>query len=453
MKYLLALALLVRIGGFGLSAAEPGDLAPPEIQSIDMQSNGGTVTFTVIALGDELLYQWYWQGWELPGATNASLRFVDAYATANAGYYSVRVSNPAFPAGVYSAPYALLFTKSAPGGTYQGLVYDEDDPATGSAGYLQFKLTSSKQAFSGKIWLGKFAYPFAGSFSPAHDAEVTVPRADASPLRIQLQLLTLNDTPQLTGTVSDGTWTSEITGHRLYFSGKMPTPLAGKYTLSLQNTNASRSVPNGHGWATLVVRRNGAVAVKGQAPDGAVFSHGGSLSRNGFWPLYAAFPQGDGRLLGWMQISNQTTSSIQGSAAWLQAAVPEGAYPSGFTVTLSGAGSSYTAPPARPLLGFTNGVASFYAGDLFSNDTATWQFAKVLLRPPVTFRPLEGGQKVELKVNSKTGLVTGSFINLLSGQRSPVRAVVLQRQNLAPGFFLSSGASGAFVLSPGTSAP
>jgi hypothetical protein len=264
----------------------------------------------------------------------------------------------------------------------------------------------------------------------------------------------LNDTPQFTGWVTDGNWLSRIEGRRLYFSSKKPTGLAGKYTLALQNTNSARSLPNGSGYAALVVRRDGNVVVRGQLPDGTAFSQTSGLSRGGQWALYAAPHQGRGRVLGWLQIAQQPTSSISGAnLQWFRDPAGELSYPDGFSVSLDGAGSVYVPPVATPVLGFTNGVASFYAGDLFSEETATWQFSKVMLRPPATFRPHETGERTQLKVNKQTGVLSGSFVNLISGARAPVRGVVLQKQNLAQGFFLSSGASGAFTLVRGTSTP
>ena len=95
----------------------------PVIEDIFMETQGASVTFTVIASGGNLSYQWMWQGQDIPGATSNVLKYDDAYASANAGYYTVRVSNSAYPEGVTSPPEALRFTKPTPGGTYQALFY------------------------------------------------------------------------------------------------------------------------------------------------------------------------------------------------------------------------------------------------------------------------------------------------------------------------------------------
>jgi hypothetical protein len=46
--------------------------------------------------------------------------------------------------------------------------------------------------------------------------------------------------------------------------------------------------------------------------------------------------------------------------------------------------------------------------------------------------------------------MSGHFVDLVTGLATPIKAIVLQHQNYAPGFFLSTNASGSFTLSPGT---
>lgn len=454
MKSLLFAALLGTSFALTSSAQDTGVMYPPEIQSVNMSSVAGTVTFTVLATGDDLRYQWYWQGQEIADGTNSVLRFLDAYATANAGYYSVRVSNDLVPEGVYSSSTALLFTKAAPAGNYQGIFYNEETLDPAGIGFVRFTISGSKQRFTGKLTLGTVNYPFSGEFSSSHEAEVAIPRPGNSELRLHLQLLTLADTPRFTGTLSADTWTSQAEGDRLYFSPKKPTSLVGRYTLSLYNSNSLQSVPNGSGYATLMVRKDGKVAIRGQAGDGTAFSETCGLSRHGRWPLYASLKGGNGTLVGWLHIGTQQAGTIHGpDLYWARESMAQPPYPDQFGIPLTGIGSLYTVPTTNAVIGFTNGVASFFAGDLFSDETVIWQSAKMLLRPPVTFRALETEGKVQLKVSKKTGMLSGSFVNLVTGQRAPVRGVLLQKQNMGQGYFLSSGRSGAFTLSPGTSAP
>ena len=77
-------------------------VAPPEIQvhptSVNIDA-GGTATFSVIASGEGLTYQWFHgrtrlndMSGEIVGATSATLRIFNVQAD-NIGNYQVRVSN------------------------------------------------------------------------------------------------------------------------------------------------------------------------------------------------------------------------------------------------------------------------------------------------------------------------------------------------------------------------
>ena len=102
------------------------------------------------------------------------------------------------------------------------------------------------------------------------------------------------------------------------------------------------------------------------------------------------------------------------------------------------------------MLNFTNGVAAFYGGDLVSDQQAAWDFVRVILKPPAKFVAEEGAEGLTLTASKGTGVLSGSFIDIMTGLRAPVRGVVLQQQNTAQGFFLSTNAAGAFSIAPGT---
>src|SRR5262249_54456726 len=107
-------------------------IAQPAIQDVATATSGASVSFTVLATGGLLSYQWLWQGQTLAGATNSALVFSNAYASASAGYYTVLVTNQLGSAT--SAPPGLLFTKPTPAGTYQGIFFDDTNLALDSSG-------------------------------------------------------------------------------------------------------------------------------------------------------------------------------------------------------------------------------------------------------------------------------------------------------------------------------
>src|SRR6266481_5925434 len=69
-------------------------IAPPAIQDFFGATNGTSLSFEVDATGGLLSFQWFWQGQPIPGATNNILDFSSDFATANAGFYSVTITNP-----------------------------------------------------------------------------------------------------------------------------------------------------------------------------------------------------------------------------------------------------------------------------------------------------------------------------------------------------------------------
>ena len=61
----------------------------PEDVNVGME---GTATFTVVASGEGLMYQWFGPGGEIAGATSATLQISNVQSN-DAGSYRVRVSN------------------------------------------------------------------------------------------------------------------------------------------------------------------------------------------------------------------------------------------------------------------------------------------------------------------------------------------------------------------------
>src|SRR5207244_13360578 len=165
-----------------------------------------------------------------------------------------------------------------------------------------------------------------------------------------------NDTPQIVGFSTNDATQVSLLGNRLYYNSKLTNSLAGRYTLSLQNTNLSPLAPNGDGYATLKISPRGTVALSGQAADGSRFSQSCGLSRLGDWPLYASLNQGRGRLVGILRVVKQANSSIGGtSIVWVKGPGSDALYPDGFYVTLEGVGSSYVPTLREPLLGWSSG--------------------------------------------------------------------------------------------------
>ena len=90
---------------------------------------GGSASFTVGASGLGLLYQWYGNGTQLPGATNAALTLTNIQAAQEGNYYAV-VSNPY---GSVTSSVALLALRIL--------------PLSAAAGYFYFQNASGSRVF------------------------------------------------------------------------------------------------------------------------------------------------------------------------------------------------------------------------------------------------------------------------------------------------------------------
>ena len=166
-------------------------------------------------------------------------------------------------------------------------------------------------------------------------------------------------------------------GNRLYYSGVLQHSSRSK--IAFENTNTSPLVPNGAGYGTVQIRKEGTVSISGLTPDGISFSQGCGLSRLGDWPLYASLLNGRGRLLGWLTVHAQAGSSIQGTNVFhMKNAGKDKLYPGGFSLLLQPMGSSFTQPTNRPVLLLTNGVSILTGGDLYdTNGTPSFDLVRL----------------------------------------------------------------------------
>jgi hypothetical protein len=151
-----------------------------------------------------------------------------------------------------------------------------------------------------------------------------------------------------------------------------------------------------------------------------------------------------------MLLRQGAPSIIGTNIFWIKDPGPDKLYPEGISLPLTAVGSFYTAPVKNRVLNFTNGVAALYGGDLISDQQAAWDFVRVILKAPATFVAEDGAEALRVSADKGTGVVSGSFVDIMTGLRAPIRGVVLQQQNIVQGFFLSTNRAGAFSIAPGT---
>lgn len=105
-------------------AQSPPVITGPVNESVNV---GDTAVFSVSVAGTApFTYAWYLNGVLIPGATSSSYSKTNAQLSDSGGVYSVKVSNPAAPSGVFSNTATLTVTAALIALTW----YGDTDPAT-----------------------------------------------------------------------------------------------------------------------------------------------------------------------------------------------------------------------------------------------------------------------------------------------------------------------------------
>jgi hypothetical protein len=402
-----------------------------QLSGVWYQLNGGDWTLATTANG----YSNWMAGVTLPLGTN-TLR---AYTADMAGYCS-----PTNTTIFYRVP-PLPFVPLK--GVYSGLFYETNGVTHETSGFFTFTL-SSKGSFSGKLYIGGGTYGLYGTFPLSGLAHVVVPRSGKTALTVDLKLdLLSNVTQQVQGTVKDPTWTAPLLGDLAVFNAiSNPAPQMGTYTMIVEGAADSISSPSGDGIATVTVDASGLVTLTGTLADNRAISQKVRISKDGNWPLYVPLYSGKGSILSWVAFSNQAASSFTGNLSWIKNAAAGGQfYPAGFSNEVSVVGSQYHAPiSGTRILDLTNGVAVLSGGNLneaLTNSVTLSSGNLITVDPP-------GSNQLTLTVDTLYGKINGNFLHPQTQSVRPIKAIVLQQQNMVRGFLLGTNQTGSVTLDP-----
>ncbi|MCB1086492.1 MAG: hypothetical protein KDM63_05570, partial [Verrucomicrobiae bacterium] len=333
-----------------------------------------------------------------------------------------------------------LFAKTA--GAYRGLA-TETTVAHASTALTQVTVTQAG-AFSGVLTLGGKRYGFRGKFDPltGDGGEVTIIRRGNTPLSLQLVM----DQPGVGSTIS-GTLRADaslltpavdaaVLMKRLPWTRTNPTPTAGRYTVLLPRVLGS-GLPQGHGYATMVVNSLGIVSMSGRSGDGALFTAGSGVSGDGDFPLVALVKRGAGSLSGWVMFEDLAGSDADGPLHWEDGGVVDG--------SVNFVASRFVRPPSgtRIIDGFGedpgNGLMSIDDG-FFDVEPDDWAFTLLSSNRVIS---ADGSKKFGMAINVKTGAYSGFFPAVIGGKTVTIRHVGVAFQKL-------SASLGQFSLPDGT---
>jgi hypothetical protein len=333
-------------------------------------------------------------------------------------------------------------------GVYNGLFHEATGVQHTSSGFFTLTLTE-RGSYTATILNAGKRYITRGNFDLAGHATNRIPRTVGNALMVDWTLK-LDGSDQITGSISDGVWTAELLGDRAVWSSwSNPFTDAAKYTLVIPgatNPAASTASPEGNGYGTATIDRNGLVNFHGFLADGTPAAQRVALSKDGEWPLYVSLYGGQGSLLGWVTVTNQDASDLNGPrVSWTKPALTTGKYyPQGFQVESPLVGSRYVPPlgTTNRVLNITNGIVTFTGGNLsadLANSITLGLGSKVTNNASNT-------NKLILNFTLPTGLFSGSVTPANTTRVIPFKGAVLQKANNASGYFLGTNLSGRVLL-------
>ena len=328
------------------------------------------------------------------------------------------------------------------GGTYNGLFFETNGVRHESSGDLRLRVSSAGK-YSASLRLAGRRYSASGRLDLEGYATNVIVRSGTNSLTVRWAV-DLQGLDQVTGTVTDGLWLSELLGDRaLFHATTNPASLSGRYTFVLPGS-LSVGAPDADGWGTLKVTAAGAVSGAGSLSDGTKVSRKAPVSKSGAWPLYTPLYQTKGTLVGWLQFdTNATLDDVSGLVDWFKPAQPAARfYPAGFTNQTTLSGSRYVAPPSSTnrVLALTNGVAILTGGNLsqaWTNDFVLGANNRVTNASP---------NKLTLTLSLGTGLFKGSLLDTGVVRTVSFSGALLQKSTNGSGFFLGTNQSGQVLI-------
>lgn len=342
-------------------------------------------------------------------------------------------------------------------GTYGGVLTDDTGKPVGALENLL--LNGATGNFSATLWYQGIKHPVTGQLDA--EGRLTTPITLAAGLVLDLHLEQVDGggSRVLKGGLTDGGVELSVDAQirQPGLSAKQGSAFAGIYTLVVEGPAGQA----GHGYGSLTIDAAGLGKGTLVLADGSKTTFAGHVSKEGEWSFHRGLygKQPKGYLAGKLTFRAQAgVSDLDGQWRWVKNAdaQPANLDLGGFDRLCEVVGSAYTKPgkSERALAG----LASYYnawvrleGANLAAaghpavdavNRVITWNTKNTLL--------YYGVDKLSLKFNAASGLVTGSYQDSARGIKLTFAGALLQRQGLVAGFYLSPSAqkSGVFLIEP-----
>jgi hypothetical protein len=407
-------------------------------------------------------YQWFKDGVEMPGATEAQLT-LHKLREISMGSYTVRVSNSW--ASVVSEPATLQVVRwEEVRGRYQD-VLEREVPVPGETtcpGRLTIRL-SQFGLVSGSLFYEGSVHPFRGLLNPELIIERVFKRGQRPDLAMRVRFDSINRTfnvtvaPVITPEIGKS---SGILPRFLYHSRRNPAPQKGRYTLLLDHDATVIAAPPASAFLIGTAAKSGQVRLAGRLPSGRVITCSGLMQSSSRVPLYRHFRRANGQLAGELcgRLGFEVqalTATIDGSLIWRHYPVPGAVFMAdGFVVELEADGSIYSRPPhgTAAITLPINAVRYFLEieGEITGETPQGQSIQRFMRLTPFNFLRIEPvtDSRVKLRLNLRTGRLSGSFKDLGTGRTHFLEGVILQAQTRMGGYFKALTEPGKFTAVP-----
>ena len=312
-------------GNYALTAVatdDAGHSATSAVVSVRVYSNivnGSFVAPLVIAISGSGTLKPNLNGSQLVVGRSYTMTAIPAAGQIFAGWAGITVANPLNPRLVFQMqPGLTLAAQFIPNpflpaqGNYFGLVSNPDGVTPESSGTLALSV-ASLGAFSGRLSVGGTAYALRGALNRNGEATVSLPRGTNSPLTLSLHVALASGADEVSGSVSDGTWTSVVSGNRSVFSAARPATQAGRHAFILQTPDSGT---NSAASGSSTISTAGRTTVTGALKDGRKFSLINSIAKTGDFPFYLSLGKSEA-VIGWLSFP-QTAPSAVGTVYWVK---------------------------------------------------------------------------------------------------------------------------------------
>jgi formylglycine-generating enzyme required for sulfatase activity len=234
----------------------------------------------------------------------------------------------------------------------------------------------------------------------------------------------------------------------------------GNFTLLLSATATGPGIPQGTGYATMMIGAKGGVIMAGRLPDGESFNIAGALVTSNSGIQFTidkalAYPavtnQGSsGFLFGALNFNKLSgTNDFSGTLEWIKPQQNLGAYPAAIDTNLNVIGSLYK--PGKSLLpGFTTGLLELTDTGALSVSGTTPLNQPVTLTPANTLSlTVPISDKLTVTITPSTGVFKGTFLYPVKPPKLiDFSGILFQDQTLGGGFFIGPNGSGTVTLTP-----